>query len=138
MTQSVPLLSRSVRATGAIARGRGVSFAGAQIAAANAKPLGIAQTAGAAGQDVTLTLSGSAICEAGAAVALGDAVVMDAQGRVITAAGLAVAAGGTAVTSAAANGTAAITGGEPPHYVVGDAMQAATAAGQFIEILLRR
>ena len=53
-------------------------------------------------------------------------------------AALAVAAGATAVTSAAANGAAAISGGEPPQYVVGDALQAATAAGQLVEILLRR
>lgn len=138
MTQSTPLLSLTVRAAGAIARGRGVGFDGNQIAAAGAKPMGIALTAGTAGQDVTLVAAGTAIVETGAAVALGAAVAMDAQGRVVTAAALAVAAGATAVTSAAANGAAAIAGGEPPQFVVGDAMQAASGAGVFIEVLLRR
>ena len=138
MTQAVSLLNLSVRATGAITRCRGVDFAGAPIAAAGAKPLGIALTAAASGQDVTVTVSGTAICESGAAFAVGAAVAFDAQGRVVPATALAVAAGATAVTSAAANGAAAISGGEPPQYVVGDALQAATAAGQLVEILLRR
>lgn len=138
MATSTPLFVRTVRAAGAIARGRGVGFDGAQIAAANGKPLGIAPHAAVAGEDTPVVVSGTAICESGGAFALGAAVVMDAQGRVVTAASLAIAAGATAMTSAAANGAAAITGGEPPHYVVGDAMQAATAAGQFVEILLRR
>lgn len=138
MTQAVSLLNLSVRATGAIARARGVTFAGAQVTAAGAKILGVALTSGAAGQDIALGVSGTAICESGGAFSVGDPVAMDAQGRVVLAAALAVAAGATAVTSAAANGAGAITGGEPPQYVVGDALQAATAGGQFVEILLRR
>jgi hypothetical protein len=51
---------------------------------------------------------------------------------------MAVAAGATGVTSAAANGATVLTGADTPHFPVGDAMQAATAAGQFIEVLLRR
>lgn len=138
MTQATPLLNLTVRASGAVARGRGVLFSGAQVAAANAKVLGIALAPAADGQDTPVTVSGTAICEAGATFAVGAALVMDAQGRVITAAALAVASGATAMTSAAANGTAALTGGDPPHYVVGDALQAATAVGQFVEVLLRR
>jgi hypothetical protein len=46
-------------------------------------------------------------------------------------------AGGTQVTSTAANG-AIITGADTPIFAVGDVLQAATAAGQFVEILLRR
>jgi hypothetical protein len=139
MTQAVNVMSLSVTATGAIARGRGVTFAGAQIAAAGAKPLGIAQVAAAAaGPVIPLSVMGTAIAEAGAAIALGAALAMDASGRVITATALGVATGATAVTSAAANGASAISGGEPPQFVVGDALQAAAAAGQLIEILLRR
>jgi hypothetical protein len=133
-----PLFTRTVRAAGAIARGRGVGFDGAQIAAVNAKPLGIAPHAAVAGDDTPVVVSGTAICEAGGSFALGAALAMDAQGRVVAAAALAVATGATAMTSAAANGVNAITGGEPPHYVVGDAMQASTGAGQFVEVLLRR
>lgn len=138
MTQSTPLLSLPIRASGAVLRGRGVGFNGAQIAAAGAKPLGIALTPAADGQDLTVVSSGTAIVEAGAAIALGAAVALDATGRAVTAAALTIAAGATAVTSAAANGAGTIAGGEPPQFVVGDAMQVATAAGQFIEVLLRR
>jgi hypothetical protein len=139
MTQAVTVLALSARSAGAIGRGRGVTFAGAQVAAAGAKIMGIAQyPATAAGQDIALSTLGTAICEAGAAVALGAAVAMDSSGRVVTAAALAVATGATAMTSAAANGAAAITGGDPPQWVVGDALQAAGAAGDFIEVLLRR
>ena len=139
MSTSTPILTRTVRSAGAIARARGVGFDGAQIAAANAKPMGIALVAAtAAGEDTPVVLNGTAICETGGSFALGVAVAMDAQGRVVAATALAVATGATAMTSAAANGAAAITGGEPPHFVVGDAMQASTGAGQFIEVLLRR
>ena len=56
----------------------------------------------------------------------------------VTATALQIAAGATPMTSTAANGATVITGGEPPQFVVGDAMQAAGAAGEFIEVLLRR
>lgn len=139
MTQATTILSLTVTSAGAIARGRGVTFAGAQVAAIGAKVIGIAQyPATAAGEAISVTANGTAICEAGAAIALGAAVHMDAQGRVVTALPLAIAAGATGVTSAAANGAGAIAGGDPPQFVVGDALAAASAAGQFIEVLLRR
>jgi hypothetical protein len=139
VSAELPILSLSVTSAGAIGRGRGVTFAGAQVSAAGAKPLGIARAkANAAGFDLPLTVSGVAVCEAGGAIAQGAAVAMDAQGRVVTASAVAIAAGGTAMTSTAANGAGVITGGELPQYVVGDALTEATAAGQFIEVVLRR
>lgn len=138
MTQATPILTTTVRAAGTISRGRGVGFNGAQIAAAGGKPQGIAVTAAVAGQDVALVSCGTAICETGGAITLGAALAMDAQGRVGVAAALAIATGATAMTSTAANGAGVITGGEPAQYVVGDAMQAAAGAGEFIEVLLRR
>jgi hypothetical protein len=51
---------------------------------------------------------------------------------------LTIVAGATPVTSTAANGATILTGSDMPGFAIGDALQAATAAGQFIEILLRR
>ncbi len=138
MSQAISLLDLPVISAGAISRGRMVTFAGAQVAAANAKALGIAKFGvAAAGADVTVVVCGTAVAEAGAAVTVGQPLAADAQGRVVPATSLAVASGATAVTSSAANG-AILSGGELPQFIIGDALQAAGAAGAFIEILLRR
>lgn len=139
MSQDYSLLTHSVVSAGAIARGRLVSFAGAQIAAAGAKALGVARHAApAAGHDVAVTVCGTAMAEAGAAITAGASLTADAQGRVVPAAALAIAAGGTPVTSTAANGAAILTGGDAPQFIIGDALAAAAGAGSFVEILLRR
>jgi hypothetical protein len=138
MTQHISLLTLAVVATTAITRGRGVTFAGAQVSATNAKIMGIAQHDAAIGETVALTVCGTAICESGAALTVGQTVIMDSQGRVAVGAQMFVAAGATQVTSNAANGANVLSGADTPHYAVGDVLQASTAAGQFIEVLLRR
>lgn len=137
MTQHVPILSLSITATGTIARGRGVTFAGAQASAVGQKIVGIAQHDAVAGEMVAVTVCGTAICESGSALAVGNTVAVDAQGRMIVGAIMSVNAGATQVTSTAANG-AILTGADSPIFAVGDVLQAAGAAGQFVEILLRR
>jgi hypothetical protein len=158
MQQSRSIFSLSVPvAPGAVAFARGVDFAGAQIAAAGAKGMGIARRAAASGGSYEADVIGTAICEAGAAITAGQPLAFDSVGRVVPASSLvaaapglgtlAVAAGGTAVTSAAANGTGSIsgaptagtlTGGILPQWIVGDAMADASGAGVFIEVLLAR
>lgn len=138
MTQYIDTLTLRVRSAGAITRSRFVTFAGAQVAAANVKALGVAQhQALAAGEEVAVIVKGTAIVEAGGEIALGATVVCGSDGRAVAGAALAVAAGATGVTSTAANGSAILTGSNLPAHPMGDALQAATAAGQFIEILLR-
>lgn len=108
--QATNILSLTVAAAGAIAANRFVTPAGAQ-AGADANTLGAARfAAGAAGEKITVDALGTAIVEAGAAVAAGATVKSDASGRAITWA-----------TSGAK---------------VGLALDAATAAGQMIEVLL--
>lgn len=139
MSQARSIFELPIVSTGAIARGRLVSFAGGQITSTGVKALGVAKhDAPAAGHDVAVAVIGTAIAEAGAAITAGASLVADAQGRVVPTTTLAVAVGATPVTSTAANGSAILTGGDMPQFVVGDAMQAAAAAGAFIEILLRR
>lgn len=133
--QAISVLSLPILASGPVTEYRGVGFNGAQATVAGQKVLGIAEHGAASGAYVRVARLGTAVAEAGAAVAVGNALVMDASGRVVPASALAVAAGATAMTSAAANGATALTGSEPPQYIVGYALQAAAAAGDLIEIV---
>lgn len=146
MTQQArPVLDIAVQATAAIAYARVVALAlatiggaigGVQATVAGQKMIGVARRDAALGAFVDVTCLGTAVCEAGAAVPLGSRVQCDATGRVIPAVALTIAVGAVAVTSAAANGAGTMAGGDPPVYVWGTALQAATAAGDFIEVLI--
>ena len=125
-------------APSAVAQFRGVDFTGAQITVAGQKVMGISKRPAAIGQPFEAAVLGSATVEAGAAFAAGVPLAMDASGRVIAATAMAIAAGATAVTSAAANGATDLTGGIPPQWVVGDSLEAASGAGDFVEVLLAR
>lgn len=107
--QNHPILAMTATLSGTVAVNRFVTPAGAQ-ATAGANTLGVARTAGASGDKVTLDVLGTAIVEAGAAVSAGDTVKADANGKAITWA-----------TSGAK---------------VGLALQAATGDGSKIEVLL--
>lgn len=107
--QNISLLTLTIAATGAIAADRFVTPAGAQ-AGAGANVIGSARSAAAAaGDKIPVDVLGTAVVEAGAAVAAGATVASDASGRAITWA----------------------SGAK-----VGIALQAAGAAGEFIEVLL--
>jgi hypothetical protein len=107
--QSIALLSLPVVASGAIAEGRFVTPAGAQ-AGADANTLGVSRSAAASAERTTIDVLGTAIVEAGAAVAANASLKSDASGR--------------AITWATSGAKVAI------------ALEAASAAGQFIEVLL--
>ncbi len=108
--QSYPLLSLEVIASGAIAEARFVTPAGAQAGAA-VNTLGVARVAAADKDAIPVDVIGTGIVEAGAAIAAGSLVETDASGR--------------AVTRAAGPIVARLAPG-----------QVATAAGQFIEVIL--
>lgn len=82
-------------------------------AAATDRPVGVIQNKPVSGATVDLMVTGVTKMVAGAAVSAGDELTSDAQGRAIT-----------AVTAAGANRS------------YGIALEAATAAGQIIEVLL--
>lgn len=107
--QAISLLALSAVAAGAIAANRFVTPAGAQ-AGADANTLGVCRQTAVLNDRITVDVLGTAIVESGAAVAANDTVKADASGRAIP---------------WAASGAK-----------VGLALQAATAAGQFIEVLL--
>jgi hypothetical protein len=106
--QCTTILALSLKATGDIAAYRFVNPAGAQ-AGAGANALGASEYAASAGEMVGVANLGTAIVEAGAAVAAGAAVQSDASGRAIT---------------------------KDTGATVARALEAAAAAGDFIEVAL--
>lgn len=105
--QNVSVLSLSVKASATVAARRFVTVAGAQ-AGAGANALGVSKFGGATGDMLTVDALGTSIVEAGAAFAVGAALQSDADGKAIT-----KDAGAT----------------------LARALQAATAAGDLVEVL---
>ena len=137
MSQSIAMLTLTLTASGSVAERRCVTLAGAQATATGAKVRGVSNYAVVDGQAFAATMTGTAVVETGAAVAVGDSLICDAQGRAIPASGaLVLSAGAVAMTSTAANGTV-LEGADLPEFVFADALEAASAAGKFIEVLMR-
>lgn len=110
MQGSISVLVLSVVAGGALATARGLTAAGA-YPAAGAGIRGVSRTSAAASGDlVPIDVVGTALMEAGGACTKDAAVMVDATGRVLD------------KTST--------------NVVVGYALNAATAAGQMVEVLL--
>lgn len=107
--QSISLLTLAVAATAVIAANRFVNAAGAQVVA-DANAIGVAKAPGAIGEQVPVDVIGTAVVESGGAFVRGATLKVDALGRAIT-----------WVTSGAR---------------VAVALEAATAAGQLVEVLL--
>jgi len=136
--QAHSLRDETFNASSAVSEFRAVGFDGAQATVQGQKVAGVAKHDAVIGDAMAVGILGSVTIEAGAAIAIGDGLIVDANGRAIPTTGeIAIAAGATAVTSSAANGNI-MTGGEMPEYVFADALEAAGAAGDFIEVLLRR
>lgn len=107
--QSLSLLTLTVLAAGAVSAKRFVSHLGAQ-AVAEENTLGVSRTAAAIGEKLPVDVIGTAIVETGGAITAGDKLESDASGRAVTWS----------------------TSGP----VLARALESATAAGQFIEVLL--
>lgn len=108
MRQSVSLLTLSVVASAAITESRFVTAAGA-LCAANGSAAGVSQSAAAIGAMFPVVVLGTAIVESGAAIAKDALLESDATGRAVT----------------AVNGP-----------VLARALEAASGAGEMIEVLL--
>ena len=111
--QCITTLSLTYTATGAVAANRAIGFNGAQASVAGQKVLGVSPRAAATGTNSDVSVTGTALIEAGAAVAAGASLIVDAAGRAVTATG---------------------TAGE---FIFADALEAGTA-GRVFEVLLRR
>ena len=144
--QARPLLQIGMQAAGAVPFARAVALAtpatpgamsGARCTTSGQQFLGIAARPANDLEFFEATVAGTAVWESGGVFALTDVLQSDALGRCIKTAALTVATGATAMTSTAANG-AVLAGGALPSYAGAIPLQAATAAGQFIEVLLLR
>ncbi|GAB7082292.1 capsid cement protein [Megalodesulfovibrio paquesii] len=107
--QSRPILTLPLTASGAVTAHRFVTATGAQVAAAGAAALGVARSDAATGELFPCDALGTGIVEAGGAIAAGVALKAGADGRALT---------------------------HDTGVKVAISMQAATAAGQKIEVLL--
>ncbi len=136
--QANSLRDETFIASTVVAEFRAVGFDGAQATVQGQKVVGVAKHDAEVADAMAVGILGSVTIEAGAAIAIGDGLIVDANGRAIPTAGeITLDAGATAVTSTAANG-AIMSGGEMPEYIFADALEVANAAGDFIEVLLRR
>lgn len=136
--QNISILTLTMIANGAVAVNRAVGFDGARATVQGQKVMGSSLSQASNGEAMAVVTHGSAIVETGAAILLGQSLIVDNQGRAIPASGaLSLAVGAVGVTSTAANG-AILEGAELPEYIFADAMQAASGAGELIEVLLRR
>ena len=109
MSTYTDVLTKTLLATGAVGRGRFVGLSGAQIASAGVEAFGLALHDMDEGEAAPVVVQGSALAEAGAAISAGSKVQSDDSGRAI-----------------------AYQGGG----VLGIALEAASDAGEFIEVLL--
>ncbi|CDO60815.1 hypothetical protein BN1012_Phect2602 [Candidatus Phaeomarinobacter ectocarpi] len=124
-------------ASGAVRAFRGVGYDNAEADTQGQKVKGVSQRAAADTEASDVGVAGTTVIEAGAAIAVGDSLIVDDQGRAIPTTGaLGLDAGATDVTSSGANGDI-LTGGDLPEFVFADALEAAAAAGDFIEAKLR-
>jgi len=108
--QAIPLLTLTLALTGTVVANRFVAGDGTQTGAAG-NALGVGRTAGVSGEHIPVDVIGTAVVETGAAIAANALIEADASGR--------------AVTKAAGVTLARLAPGE-----------VATAAGQFVEIIL--
>lgn len=107
--QSISLLTLVRTLSATAAANRLLTPAGA-LAGAGENSIGVTRTGGVSGDKVPVDALGTAVVESGAAITINDTLKSDSTGRAIT-----------WVTSGAK---------------VGLALQAASAAGEFIEVLL--
>lgn len=136
--QNISVLTLTMIASGTVLENRAIGFDGAQSDSQGQKVMGTAVTSAADGEAMAVVTHGTAIIETGTAVTVGDSIITDAQGRAIPVTSvLGLASGAVAVTSSAAHG-AILEGADFPEFVFADALQAASGAGESIEVLLRR
>jgi len=114
MSQSIPILTLTQQASGAVTARRFVGFDGAQIGTDGARAMGVSQHDAEDGQDMAVDAIGTTVVETGGSFSIGDELVADASGRAIVNPDV---------------------GGE---VIMADPLEASGGTGEFVEVLLRR
>ena len=137
MKTTQPILITNITAAAAIDKNLFVGFNG-NLAAANAKPLGVSDAKADSGEMIPLISAGIALVLSGAAVSQGATLVSNSSGKAIAGTTLSAQtpAGATAMLSTSPQPGMTISGCVLPQAVAGFALDAATAADQLIRILL--
>lgn len=130
--QSVSTLDLSFQAAGAVMARRAVGYNGAQASQQGQRVLGISPRPAADKTYSDATVSGTAIVEAGEAFPIGSELIVDTQGRAILKRNRPVGGLWSGWQS-----TADFINPEMEH-VFANALEAAAAQGEFVEVLLRR
>lgn len=110
MASYTPVLTKTVRSSGAVSAKRFIGYDGAQIGSAGAAAYGVSLFNADDGEALSVVVMGTAIVETGGAVSKGDKLTADANGKAI------VATAGNVVNAIA--------------------LEDASGAGQEIEVLL--
>lgn len=137
MKTEIILGASSIQAAADLAKHRFIGFDG-NLCGADAKARGVSAADTKSGQMCPINIAGEVLVESGGAITQGAAIASDALGRAIaaTAFSVTVPAGATAVTSDAAQPNLTEAGGYLPQAVNGYAVDAASAAGEFIRVRL--
>lgn len=136
--QAVNIFTLPAKATAAVAPYRCISFTDAHTTSVGQDVKGISMRPAAIGEAFEVACLGTAVIESGGAISVGAPLICDAIGRVTVGvpASATITAGAVAMTGSAATGPVVLAGCEMPQHLVGYALEAATAAGQFIEVKL--
>jgi hypothetical protein len=101
MSQKIAILSLTVNAAAALAANRFVTATGHYAAGPDDAVIGATRSIAAPGENVAVDVLGTTVVEAGGAVAIGHAVGSDANGKAVAGADIAL---GVALEAASADG----------------------------------
>jgi hypothetical protein len=133
----IPIGTTSIEAAEAVVAKRFIGFDG-YYCGAGAKAAGASEMEAAIGEQIPVNFAGIVLVESGGTFSIADAIVSDSTGRAVAATTFSALfpSGSTPVLSDAAQPDLNLAGGVLPQAINGHAMEAATASGQYVQIML--
>lgn len=132
-----PFGTLSIEAAADLVAKRFIGFDG-NYCGAGKKAAGVSESDTDDGDQIPVIASGVALVETGGTFDVGDPITSDADGKAVEAStfSITVPSGSTPVTSDAAQPDLTLAGGVLPQAINGYAMEASTASGQFVQVLI--